>query len=198
MGQIMNARNRLVVSGLAVGIVLAMSQAAVGAVMPNATFGFAPLGNTSFSGSYMGSATSLTFASLEFVNTVPPTFNGRPNDFVVAPNDVPSTMFDWVTISPLTIALPTISYGSPAVPVWVPNARTDYLVFGTATTPANRYHFDLTEWSATATSSTSNFLSVQCHGVFRDSAGFYSNAPASLSFSLTGQSGSASPKTSVL
>jgi hypothetical protein len=173
---------------------LAVSRAALGALIaPNAIFGFAPLGSTTFVGTAMGSATSVTLPSVEFVNTVPATFNGVANSFAVAPNNLPVSFspLDSVTMAPLTLNLPTISYGTPATPVWVPDAVSDFLVFGSSATPANRYSFDLTSWSATAASASATSLLLACTGVFHDAGGVFSDAPASLSFGFSGSNGSA-------
>ena len=185
---------KIAVTVAALFMTVAVSQAAMGALIaPNATFGFAPLGATTFVGTALGSATSVTLPSLEFVNTVPATFNGVANSFAVAPNNLPITIspFDWVTVSPLTLVVPTISYGTPGTPVWVADAVTGFLVFGSTAAPANRYSFDLTSWSATATSASATSLLLACRGVFHDSDGVFSDAPASLSFGFTGTSGSA-------
>jgi len=67
----------------------------------NANIGFGPIGGgTSYVGSNLSSATSVTFAPISVVNLIPTTYLGNPNDFFSGPLTV--NLLSTVTLSPLT------------------------------------------------------------------------------------------------
>jgi hypothetical protein len=162
--------------------VLAIAAAAVPMVSQaafiNGTFGFIPfLTSGTFTGSNLGSATSITFAANpHFVNNLPPTSGGSPNDFN-ATNGV--TQFNGYPIDPSEvvniIATPLSLSGIGASPVAV--SITDFFTFG-----AGRFHFDLTTLSRT--SSGANNIATAGTGVIRDTLGAFSTTAAA--FSMNG------------
>ena len=152
-------------AALAVAFAAISAASVAQAGLANATFGYVPLGNTTFSGATLGSATDITIPAAEVVNTVPPLYQGLPNDFVGLVN-----LGDTVTVNPLTL-----STTSGAV------SLNNYLQFTTA--DGNRFSFSMTgiNWSSTG----SGNLSFQATGTFHDSAGVFGDNAAQLSGAFT-------------
>ena len=66
----------------------------------NANVGYVPVGVVSYTGPNLSNATSVTFPALNFVNTNPATYLGKPNDFFSGPLAV--SLGSNVVLSPLT------------------------------------------------------------------------------------------------
>src|SRR5262245_57855672 len=94
------------VLAIAAAVLLSGGAAQAGLTL-NATFGYVPVGDSSFAGASLGSATSVTIAGLDEVNTVPSTYLGNPNDFFSGANAV--SLGDSVTVNPLTLNVSNIN-----------------------------------------------------------------------------------------
>jgi len=148
---------------------LLLGQAAQAALTTfNGTLAFAPLGNITYTGPNLAGATSITLPALEIVSGLAPTYRGFPNDFIAGPG--PINLAQLVTVAPLTLNLPL---GGPIL---------GYVQLTGATTPVNRYVFDMT--SLTTSTSGPQFLNVEGLGVLHDLGGFYGDTPAEFSASF--------------
>jgi hypothetical protein len=107
------------------------------AEMINATFGYVPIGSTTFiPPGNVGTATSVTVPATEIVNTIPTTFLGKPNDFFSGPASF--ALGNSVTVNPLTLSPMFVNDG-----LFHPEVLSGYLTFASGTTPANRFVFDM-------------------------------------------------------
>jgi hypothetical protein len=147
----------------------------------NGTFGFSNIGSGTWAGTaWSGSNVSaITFASIEFVNTNGnASYNGAANDFYAGSTAVPFSFTNRLTLKTLPLV--------PADGAFHADALTDFLIFGAETTPANRYHFDLTDlmeiWSGTA-------LLINGKGILRDSGGTFDDTPAVFSITQLSDAG---------
>lgn len=146
------------------------------AVLLNATFGFAPLGSTTYTGATLGSATSVTIPGFEQINNLPATYLGMQNDFA-AGGLSPLALGQTVTVNPLTLTVSGINAGFQAASLGT------YLTFSSGTTPAFRYAFSGT--SIRFSSSTPGDLAVDIVGTIRDTAGVFMDSTANVSFAFT-------------
>lgn len=143
------------------------------AIAINATAGFIPFGTSpTFTGSSLATATSLNFASPNYINTLPATFNGQTNVFN------PANGVNWigaVGLAPTTqVAVAALSgvnlIGASPTPTFV-----DALF----TFASGRFVFDLK--SLSKSSSGSNNLALAGTGVLRDTIGVYEDTLAAFS-----------------
>lgn len=141
-------------------------------IAANGTFGYVPIGDTTMTGSTLGSATSVTIPSSEIINTLPSTFLGNPNDFASL-----LALAQSVTVAPLTLNTQSINGGFNS------ESHTAYLTFSSGTTPAGRFTFDMSsiKWA----SSGDNELDFAALGTFHDSQGTYGDQSADISASFT-------------
>jgi hypothetical protein len=152
-------------------VLLAFSTAGMASLLsPNATFGFIPLGGALAisPGNDLLAATSVTLPSSELINTVPSTAFGIANDFDGATPLL--TAGNSLVLNPLTISL-------TSGPVSLP----DLISFPSST---GRFDFsassEVVSFSAATRSVSALFL-----GTFHDTtAGGFSDAPASVTFSF--------------
>lgn len=138
-------------------------------ITPFGTFGFAGLGGTTFTGTTLGTATSVTIPAGIFINNTPATYLGHPNIFVPIDFTIDSS-----AINPVTLSVSNIN-GAP-----VSYSLSDYLTW---TGSGDTYFFTLT--SGTWTSSASTNLSFVGLGTFSDQNGTYITGPAEISLGFT-------------
>jgi len=143
------------------------------AIAINATAGFIPFGTSpTFTGSSLATATSLNFASPNYINSLPGTFNGQTNVFN------PANGVNWigaVGLAPTTqVAVATLSgvnlIGASPTPTFV-----DALF----TFASGRFVFDLK--SLSKSSRGPNNLALAGTGVLRDTTGAYEDTLAAFS-----------------
>jgi hypothetical protein len=177
----------LAVLAMTLASLAASTGTSASATIANASFTYVPFFTaTTFLGLTLGQATSVSYSSIELVNTVPATYLGDPNDFFAGATAVP--VGGLVTVVPLTLTPTDIGGfggGSGAPSVLVIN---NYLIFtiagfGSGTSPLNRYEFDLAtiQWS----SSSANDLNFQMTGTFHDTAGAFFDNDALISGAFT-------------
>lgn len=153
------------------------------AIAINATAGWIPFGpSPTFSGgSTLATATSLNFASPNYINTLPATFNGQTNVFN------PANGVNWigaVGLAPATqVAVKTLSGLNSAA-----FSPTPTFVDALFTFAAGRFVFDLKSLSK-STSSNPNYVALAGEGVLRDTFGFYQDTLAAFSSNGTTLSG---------
>ena len=144
------------------------------AIAINATAGWIPFGpSPTFSGgSTLATATSLNFASPNYINTLPAAFNGQTNVFNPA-NGVNS--IGNVGLAPAAqVAVKTLSSLNSAVFSSTPTFVDALFTFG-----AGRFVFDLK--SLSKSSSGSNNVALAGTGVLRDTNGVYDDTLAAFS-----------------
>jgi hypothetical protein len=161
---------------LAIAVLAIVPVASASPVAPYGTFGFVPIGGSStYVGSNVGSATSVTLWSTQTVNTTSPNpFDGQPNIFQT-PNNI---IAENVTFSPLTLTVSNLNGAAYA------DVLTNLLTWTTVTSsPTDTYTFSLAtaQWS----SSGNGNLSFQGTGLFSDSLGNYIPTTALISISFT-------------
>ena len=154
------------------------------AEMINATFGYVPIGSTTFiPPGNVGTATSVTVPATEIVNTIPTTFLGKPNDFFSGPASF--AVGNSVTVNPLTLSPMFVNDG-----LFHPEVLSGYLTFASGTTPADRFVFDMSSirWA----SSGPQELDFAALGTLHDTAGVFMDQAADISgsFTQTSQGGS--------
>lgn len=142
-------------------------------ITPFGTFGFAGLGGTSFTGSTIGSATSVTIPAGIFINNTPATYLGHPNIFVPIDFTIDSSAVNPTTLSVSNINGAPVTYGGVS-------GLVDYLTW---TGSGDTYFFTLN--SGTWTSSASTNLSFVGLGTFTDLNGTYISGPAEISLGFT-------------
>lgn len=162
----------LLVCGVAIAFAVSASAAPVD---PNATFGFAPLGATTYmpsTGDLFG-ATAVNIPTTEQVNTVPCTYLANPNDFGNAtdgcagltpvPAGTPVTFTTGYSLDLTFLSLPTVTW----------NSGTDALTFAVS----NGLKADTVVGGAES-------VSVYYTGTLTDSLGLYSPSAASITMSF--------------
>ena len=142
------------------------------AIAINATAGFIPFGTSpTFTGSSLATATSLNFASPNYINSLPGTFNGQTNVFN------PANGVNWIGggvgfTAPTQVAVATLSgvnlIGASPTPTFV-----DALF----TFASGRFVFDLKTLSKSSPGGPNN-LSLSGTGVLRDTTGVYEDTVA--------------------
>jgi hypothetical protein len=143
----------------------------------NATFGYVPIGSTTFTPpGNIGTATSVTIPASEIVNTIPTTFLGKPNDFFSGPASF--SLGNSVTVSPLTLSPMFVNDG-----MFHPEVLPAYLTIASGSTPANRFVFDMSSirWA----SSGPQELDFAALGTLHDTAGVFMDQSADISGSFT-------------
>lgn len=162
------------------GIAAALSASASAApIDPNTTFGFAPLGTTTYlpnTGDLFG-ATHISIPTTELVNTVPCTYLGNPNDFgnvadgcaglTAVPTGTLLSFTTGYTLDLTFVSLPTVTWTS----------GIDVLKFVASTGQ-----------KANTVIGGAESVSAYYDGTFSDSLGVYNATPASItvSFEQTG------------
>lgn len=157
-------------------LALVLAVTGVAAAGPiNGTLGWIPMGNgVSFSGPTLGSATSVTIAGTEVVDTVPLTFNGAPNDYApfLAVGDlvlVP-VMFHTLTVTNINGGLQ-------------PDALPDYASWGHNNT--FRFTLDILKVAWSSSAANPNALALMAQGTLVDHKGVFENTPGLLSAAFT-------------
>ena len=152
---------------LATLVLGASALAALGAqaVAINGTFAASSLGATSYVGANLNSASQLNVAGTFVTTSLNATYLGNPNDLVGLMN-IPDIG---------TIAGPIVITGFTPV--------TNFLVWGTTTTPTSRFSFDLL--TLTRNPSSSGVMDLYGTGTFHDGTASYSDSAAA--FRLTAQ-----------
>jgi hypothetical protein len=146
----------------------------------NGTFGYVPIGSTTFTPpGNIGTATSVMIPPTEVVNTIPPTFLGNPNAFASGPASF--FLGASVTVSPLTLNPMSVNDG-----MFHPEVLPAYLTFASGTggtTPANRFVFSMSSirWA----SSGPQELDFAALGTLHDTAGVFMDQRSDLSGSFT-------------
>jgi hypothetical protein len=122
-----------------------------------------------FTGSTLGSATSVTVPSNMFITSAPTTYLGHPNIFLPLVTDFYPT-----AVSPTTLPVSNINGASVTYNI------TDYLTWSAGT---DTYFFTLNTGNWTSSASTN--LSFVGLGTFTDSLGNYVSGPAEISLGFT-------------
>jgi len=144
------------------------------AIAINATAGFIPFGTSpTFTGSSLATATSLNFASPNYINSLPGTFNGQTNVFN------PANGVNWIGggvgfTAPTQVVVKTLSGLNSAVFSSTPTFVDALFTFG-----SGRFVFDLK--SLSKSSSGSNNVALAGTGVLRDTNGVYDDTVAAFS-----------------
>ena len=147
------------------------------AEMINGTFGYVPIGTTTFTPpGNVGTAISVTIPSAEIVNTIPTTFLDKPNDFFSGPASF--AVGNSVTVNPLTLSPMFVNDG-----LFHPEVLSGYLTFASGTTPADRFVFDMSSirWA----SSGPQELDFAALGTLHETAGVFMDQAADISGSFT-------------
>jgi hypothetical protein len=156
---------------------LALGVTAIASAGPiaNATFSFNKTGSVSYTGTNLGTSTSITLPATLNVDDVPLTYLGSPNDFLG------ESVLGSVMISPLAITGYTVGVTSPFV-------QLAFLSFASGTMPSDRFTFD----AQTVRGISGNAdlqLQLIFTGLFNDSLGEYTSGElASVSLIFTSDS----------
>ncbi len=171
---ITNISRRLTTGALAIaGGVGALSFAgAAQAAQLNANIGYIPMGTVSYAGPNLAGATSVTFPTLNYVNTNQPSYLGLANDFYSGPLAV--AIMSTVAISPLTFDF--------SAPDGVAGAGAFTVTFITASGSAT-----FTATSFTTASATSNTVDLYINGTTTGNG--FDPSPSSLLVNLNQVSG---------
>lgn len=154
--------------------VLAIVPAAKATTIPYGTFGWVTGGAPTYTGETLGTASSVTFNSTQYINSAPATYLGKTDMFYGSAFTISPFVYVPVTMSPLTLNVENINSGSTSYNL------TDYLQW-----TWNGDTFDFTLTSGTWTSSASTNLSFVGLGTFSDTLNDYVSGPAEVSFSFT-------------
>jgi len=162
------------VAGRIVLVAGMMASSLAHAIAINATAGFIPFGTSpTFTGASLATATSLNFASPNYINSLPGTSNGQTNVFN------PANGVNWIGggvgfTAPTQVAVATLSgvnlIGASPTPTFV-----DALF----TFASGRFVFDLK--SLSKSSGGPNNLGLEGTGVLRDTTGVYEDTLAAFS-----------------
>ena len=161
------------VAGRIVLVAGMMASSLAHAIAINATAGFIPFGTSpTFTGASLATATSLNFASPNYINSLPGTSNGQTNVFN------PANGVNWIGAvgftAPTQVAVATLSgvnlIGASPTPTFV-----DALF----TFASGRFVFDLK--SLSKSSRGPNNLALAGTGVLRDTTGAYEDTLAAFS-----------------
>jgi hypothetical protein len=149
----------------------------------NGTFGYVPIGTTTFTppAGNIGTATSVTIPSTGLVNSIPTTFLGNPNDFFSGPASF--MLSSNVTVNPLFLTLNPMFVNDG---MFHPDVLPAYLTFASGTgptTPPNRFVFSMSsiQWA----SSGPQALNFAALGTVHDTAGVFTDQPADISGAFT-------------
>lgn len=139
-------------------------------IVPFGTFGYTGIGsNPTFTGSSLGSATSVTVPTAIIINTAPITYLSQPNIFFPLSPSIQSS-----AVSPTTLSVSNINSGS------VTYNLTDYLTWSGG---GDTYFFTLGSGSWTSSASTN--LSFVGFGTFSDANSTYVSGLAEISLGFT-------------
>ncbi|WP_072927754.1 PEP-CTERM sorting domain-containing protein [Microcystis aeruginosa] len=171
---ITNISRQLTTGALAIaGSVAAFGFAgAAQAAQLNANIGYIPMGTVSYAGSNLASATSVTFPTLNYVNTNQPLYRGLANDFYSGLLAV--AIMSTVAISPLTFDF--------SAPDGVAGGGAFTVTFTTASGPAT-----FTATSFTTASATPDTVDLYINGITTGTG--FDPSPSSLLVNLNQVSG---------